>query len=59
MTLLLIESSLNLQITRKDINSQTSSILAKFRLLASELPVLEGPVDFGKCCTEDSDFIFD
>ena len=32
--------------------------LAQFRLLAWELPDLEGPVDFRKC-PGDSDFIFD
>ena len=39
------------------IKSQTS-ILAHFRLLAWELPVLEGLIDFGKCCPDDSGFIF-
>ena len=37
----------------------TSSILANFRLLVCGLPALEGPIDFRKCCSDDSNFIFD
>ena len=33
--------------------------LVHFRLLALELPALEGPIDFGKCCPDDSNVIFD
>ena len=44
---------------RIDIKSWTSSIVALFGLLASELPSLEGPIDFGKCCPDNSNFIFD
>ena len=52
-----IGSSLNLQIIKADINSQTGSILAEYRLLV-ELPALEDLIDFGKY-PYDSNFIFD
>ena len=41
------------------LKSWTSSILNQFRLLTCELPALEGLIDLGKCCPDDSDFIFD
>ena len=47
---------INLQIPRADIKSQTSLILAQFWLLSWELSAFEGPIDFGKCCPDDSDF---
>ena len=54
-----IGSSSNLQITKIGIKSRTSLILALFRLLALELPALESLIDLGKCCQDNSDFIFD
>ena len=48
----LIGSSLNVQITRAGMESQTSSIVAQFLLFAWEIPALEGLIDFGKCCPD-------
>ena len=47
------------KIPRTGITSRTSSILAWFRLLAWELLTLERSIDFGKCCPDNSDLIFD
>ena len=51
--------SSNLQIKRTGIKSWTNLILAQFWLLTWELPALESLIDLGKCCPDDSDFIFD